>query len=105
MLPLLPIDAPADDGDGLLIDAGGVPALDGGEVLLAGLIARAPDPAVAFEKIGGGGERIGLRVEIHDAVAVAVDAIEQDALGQELRLPDFAMHGAARCAAEDAAIA
>src|ERR1700675_195773 len=87
------VDPPADDGDGLLIDAGGVPALNGGEVGLALLVASAPNPAVTFQEIGGGGERVGLDVEIDDAVAVAVHAIEQNVLGQKLRLADLAMHG------------
>ncbi len=99
-----PVDLLADDGDRLLIDAGGVPALNGGEVGLARLIAGAPDPAMTFQEIRGRGERIGLAVEIDAASAVAIGAIEQDVLGQKLRLPHLAMHGAARVGAENAAI-
>ena len=70
MLPA--VDLPRDDGDRLLIDAGRVPALDRGEVGLARLIARARDPAMPFEEIRGGGERVRLVVQIHHPVAVAV---------------------------------
>src|SRR6185437_3664594 len=45
------IDALADDGNGLMIDAGRVPALDRGVVGLAGLVARAAHPAMALEEI------------------------------------------------------
>src|SRR5262245_40764289 len=102
--PLAPVDALANDGDGLLIDAGRVPALDRGKVRLARLVARAPDPAMAFEEIGGRGQRVGLGVEVDDAVAVAIDGVKQHALRQELGLADLAMHGATCRAAEDAAI-
>src|SRR5215813_12932606 len=47
-----PIDLLADDGDRLLIDACGVPALNGSEVRLAGLIAGAAYPPMPFQKIG-----------------------------------------------------
>ena len=56
----LAIDALADDRDRLLIDAGGVPPLNGDEVRLPGLVACAADPAVTFQEIGGGSERVGL---------------------------------------------
>src|SRR5262245_60975144 len=77
--PLASVDAFADDGDGLLINAGRVPPLDRGKVRLARLIARTPDPAVAFEEIGGRGQRIGFGVEVDDAVPVAIDGVKQNA--------------------------
>ena len=58
----------------MLIDAGRVPTLDRGKVRLSRLIARAPDPAVALEEIGGRGQSIGLGVEVDDAVAVAIES-------------------------------
>src|SRR5262249_50241669 len=90
------VDLPADDGDGLLINVSRVPTLNGREVRLPRLIASTSYPAMGFQEIGSGGKCIGLSVEIDDAVAIAVDGIKQDGLGQELGLPDFAMHGAAR---------
>src|SRR4029078_13294148 len=102
---LFSIDLSPNDGDGLLIDLRRVPAFDRGEVGLAGLIARTAHPAMAFEEVRGGGERVGLDIEIHHTVAVAVDAVEQNVLRQELRLTDLAMHAALGARAHPAAIA
>src|SRR6476619_8632925 len=101
---LLSIDPFTDDCNRLLIHACGVPSLNRGKVGLARLITGAAYPAVAFQEIGSGGKRIGFGVEIHAAIAFAVRAVEQDVLGQKLRLPDLAVHGAARRRAERAAI-
>src|SRR3954449_6682309 len=86
------VDLLADDGDRLLVDLGCVPPLDGGEIRLARLVAGAGDPAMALEESGGRGQGIGLVVEVDGAVAVAIRAVEQDVLGQELGVPDLAMH-------------
>src|SRR5438093_12848067 len=104
LVTFLSIDAFADDGNRLLIDACGVPPLNRRKIRLARLIAGAAHPAVALQEIGGGGKRIGLRVEIHATVAFSVGAVEQDVLRQELRLSDLAMHRSARPGAERAAI-
>ena len=55
---------------------------------------------MAAKELGGRGQCIGLGIEIDPAVAIAVGAVEQNVLGQELRLPDLAMHGAALDEAE-----
>src|SRR5262245_16532523 len=99
---VLSIDALAVDGDRLLIDACGVPPLNRHKIRLARLIAGAAHPTVALQEIGGGGKRIGLRVEIHAAIALSVGAVEQDILWKELRLPDLAVHRSARPRAERA---
>src|SRR4051794_2690212 len=45
------VDLPAHQRDGFLIDACGIPGLDGGKVRLAGLVTRAGAPAMGFQKI------------------------------------------------------
>ena len=47
------VDFRADLGDGLLVDACRVPALDCPVISLPRLIATAPAPAVSAQKIGG----------------------------------------------------
>src|SRR6476620_6681033 len=89
------IDFLAHDCNGPLIYARIVPALDGGEIRLARLIALASHPAMTFEVVGRGCQRIDLGVEIDTAVAVAIHPVELDVLGHELSVSDFAMHGAA----------
>ena len=53
---LLAVDLLAHDGNGLLIDGRGVPALDGAIVGLSALIALAALPTVTHEELGGGGK-------------------------------------------------
>jgi hypothetical protein len=45
------VDLPAHQGDRLLIDRSGVPALDRGKIRLPYLIAGTRAPAVAFEEV------------------------------------------------------
>src|SRR5262245_14474933 len=87
--PSLPaINLAAHQRDRLLVDAGGVPSLDSGEIRLARLVAGARLPAMGAQEVGGGAQRISRVLEI-------AGAIRQDSLRHELRLPDLAMHGAA----------
>ncbi len=79
------VDLAAHDGDRLLVDGRGVPALDGGEVRLALLIAGARAPAVALEECRRRRQRAGRAVEVAAAVL-------QDRLGHELRLAVLTMH-------------
>src|SRR5205814_2284713 len=65
---LVPVDLPADMRDRLLIDRGGVPRLDRGEVRLARLIAGARAPAVPLEEGRRRVQRIRRDVEIAAAV-------------------------------------
>src|SRR5207247_3048079 len=58
------VDLPAHQGDRLLIDRGGVPALDRDEVRLSGLIPHAGAPAVALEEIRRRVQRARRAVEI-----------------------------------------
>src|SRR5690606_8164291 len=98
---LVAVDVAGHDGDCLLVDAGVVPALDGGDVGFAFLVAGAGAPAVAAQEVGGGGQRVGARADqVNAAVAVAIDAELDDVLGQELRLADFAMRGTDRVGAQ-----
>src|ERR1700733_14823959 len=53
------IDLAAHDRDGLLIDLGGIPGLDGGEIGFAGLVAGAGAPAVDLQKICRRAQRVG----------------------------------------------
>ena len=53
------VDLAAHQRDRLLIDAGGIPGLDGGEVRLARLVARAGAPAMGLQKIRGRVQRVG----------------------------------------------
>ena len=73
--PLLAaVDLAAHQRDRLLIDAGGIPGLDGGKVRLARLVARAGFPAMGLEKVRGRVQRVGGVFEI-------AAAIGQDRLG------------------------
>src|ERR1700710_3174202 len=65
---LAPVDLPAHQRDRLLVDAGGVPGLDGGEVGLARLVAAAGPPAVRLQKVRGRIQRVGRDFEIAGAV-------------------------------------
>src|SRR5688572_11588799 len=80
---LFAVDGSADAGDGLLIDASGIPA--GDRAHIAG-ITRAGTPAVSPEEVGGGHQR-GVLV----AQVLVADAILQDIPGQELGMSDLAM--------------
>src|SRR6185295_440099 len=52
--PLLAaVDLAAHQRDRFLIDACGISGLDGGEIRLARLVARARAPAMRFQEIGG----------------------------------------------------
>ena len=83
------IDLFADNRDRLFVDSRRVPGLDRREIGLARLIAGARLPAMRPEIIRRGGQRpLG-------GVGIA-DAVLQHRLRQELRLADFAVHGAAR---------
>src|SRR6516162_8867543 len=82
------VDLLAHDGDGLLVDLRGVPGFDGGEIRLAGLVARAGPPAMGLQEIGRRVQRVGGDVEIAGAVF-------QHGLRQKLGLAELAMHGAA----------
>src|SRR3982074_3924034 len=94
---LAAVDLTAHLRDGLLIDARGIPGLDGGEVGLSRLVSGARAPAVRLEKIRGRVQRVGRDVEIAGAVG-------QDVLRHKLRLADFAVQGAARGRRKRAAI-
>src|SRR5450432_1281951 len=74
-----PIDLPAHERDGLLIDRGGVPGLDGCKVRFSRLVARAGAPAMGLQQICRRTERVGSSVKIAGAVG-------QDVLGHELGL-------------------
>jgi hypothetical protein len=76
-------------GGRALIDLSRVPGLDDREIGFARLVARAGLPAVGLKEIRRRAKRVGGDVEIAGAVS-------QDVLRQELRLADFAVHGAAR---------
>src|SRR5215207_4082946 len=96
--PLLAaVDLPAHQRDRFLIDACGIPGLDGGEVRLARLVARARAPAMGFQKVRGRGQRIGGVFEIAGAVG-------QNGFWHELGLADLAVHRAALAGGECAAI-
>ncbi len=91
---LLAVDCLADEGDGLLIDACGVPALDGGIIRLPLLVTRTTLPAMADEEVSGGSQRICARADkIDAAVAVEIHAVAHHVQRQELRLADFTMCG------------
>src|SRR5436305_4296467 len=83
--------------DRLLVDRRGVPGLDRHEVRLAGLIAGTRLPAMAFEEIRRGVQRIRRDVEI-------AAAIGEDVLWQELGLADLAVHRATLGRGNDTAI-
>ena len=90
-LGLLAVDGLADEGDGLLIDARGVPALNSDEVRLALLVTSAWLPAMSAKEICCRGERVGTRTNHVDmTVAISIRAIADDIARQELRLA----HGA-----------
>src|SRR5262249_34109360 len=63
------VDLLAHDSQRPLIDGSGVPGLNGGEIGLAGLVARARPPAVGAKKICRRGECVAGNVE------VAADAV------------------------------
>ena len=93
----MPVDLPAHDRDGLLIDLRGVPRLDRRKVRLARLVAGTCAPTMGFQEICGRAERIGGDLEISGALG-------EDILGHELGLADLAMHRAAGAGGENAAI-
>src|SRR5215217_5105208 len=92
------VDLLADDGDRALINRGRVPGLDGAEVRLPGLVPAAGAPAMALEEVRRRHQRRAGVVE------TAAGAVVQDALRQELRVADLAVHRAARARRQDAAI-
>src|SRR5215207_2739969 len=92
------VDLLADDGDRALVDGGGIPGLDGAEIRLARLVSAAGAPAMALEEIRRRHQR---RARIVEAAA---GAVVQNALRQELRVADLAVHRAARARRQDAAI-
>src|SRR4029078_1537681 len=53
------VDLLAHQRDRLLIDTGGIPGLDGGEIRLARLVARARAPAMGFQESRGRHQRVG----------------------------------------------
>ena len=53
------VDLLADDRDGLLVDTGRVPRLDGPEIGLSRLVATAAFPAIGTQVVGRGRQRIG----------------------------------------------
>src|SRR5438477_9070683 len=56
---LAAVDLAAHQRDRLLVDLRGVPFLDRGKIRLARLVAGTGAPAMRFQKIRGGGERVG----------------------------------------------
>ena len=78
---LLAVNRLADEGNRLLVDACGVPALDGGVVCLSLLVTGATLPAMADKEVGRRSQRIGTRTdEIDTAVAVEINAAGTDVL-------------------------
>src|SRR6201999_2594281 len=65
---LAAVDLTAHQRDGLLIDARGIPRLDGREIGLARLVSSARAPAVRLEKTRGRVQRVGRVIEIAGAV-------------------------------------
>src|SRR5262249_15452048 len=84
------VDLLAHDSQRPLIDGSGVPGLNGGEIGLADLVARARPPAVAAKKFCGGGECVVGTVE------VAADPVLENIFRQKLRVADLTVHRAAR---------
>src|SRR3546814_14821739 len=79
-------------GDGLLIDAGSVPALDCHIVRLSLLVAGTGPPAMTDQEVCGGDKRVGTGADQIDmSIAVAVHAIADDIGREKLGLADFAM--------------
>jgi hypothetical protein len=91
------IDLPAHECDGLLIDRGGIPCLDGCKVRFSGLVARAGAPAMGLQQICRRTKRVGSSVKIAGAVG-------QDVLGHELGLAYLTVHGSARAGRQHATI-
>lgn len=87
----LTVDLGCHDRDCLLIDTGGVPRLNCAEIGLAGLIALPGFPPFLAQEIGRGDKRIGLIVEIHLAIAIAVNAVLKRVARQELGMAQFAV--------------
>src|SRR5215210_5386974 len=80
------VDLPPEESDRALIDRGGVPRLDGGEVRLTGLISRTSSPAMCTQKIRRRGER-------RPRVVEAAPRILKHIPRQELCMPNLAVHG------------
>src|SRR5581483_1536387 len=95
---LATVDLPADMRDRLLIDGGGVPGLDDGEIRLARLIAGAGFPTVRLEEVRRRVQRIRRDVE------TAAAAVGENVLRQKLGLADLAVHRAALARGDDPAI-
>src|ERR1700741_3221337 len=93
---LLPtLDLPAHQRNRLLVDARGIPGLDGRKIRFARLIAGAGLPAMRAQEVRGRVQRVRRVLEI-------AGAVRQNRLGHELRLADLAMHGAALARREHA---
>src|SRR5690606_41305364 len=91
-------------GDGPLIDAGSVPALDRHIVRLPLLVAGTRPPAMTDQEVCCGGKRIGTGADQIDmSVAVAVDTEADDVDREKLGLAEFAMSGTLRGRARIAA--
>ena len=87
------VDFGAHDCNRLLIDGGCIPLFDHGKVRLTLLVPLSGLPAFLAQEVSGGGHRIRLIVQIHAAVAIAVNAITQCVARQELGMAQLTVLG------------
>ena len=62
--PTTPVDLPAHQRDGLLVDACRIPRLDGGEIRLARLVTGSRTPAIGFQEVRRRAQRVGGNLEV-----------------------------------------